>query len=75
MKIELDFVPDIIIYFRAPYKGEMHPYHIMERMWGNKSIYENCSKYIESLLPPNVDCWIALQKGTLEYKIIELEIK
>lgn len=71
MKIELSFIPDVVIFFCCPFTSGKHAVH---SIWGDKTIYQGAYKYIESLLPEGKQCMFFCDKGLGSYKIYETEI-
>ncbi len=74
MNLELDFYPNLILYFIKINDGWYCSYK-----WGDEELYENCNLYIHSLLPNAASdlgpYFMAIQRGTLKYKIFEGNIK
>jgi len=66
MKLELDFVPDVIVYFCIPWGDKSH---YLCHLWGDKELYQNCCDFIKDKLPINESCFVAIQKRTLKFKI------
>ncbi len=69
MKLEFDFLPDAIYYFIRDSSG-----HILKSEWGDQTIYPVASSYIQSLVKDYGYCMLAIQKGTLKYKVFEVSI-
>ena len=67
-KNDLDFNPDLIISYE--YKDK-----IFEKcMWGDIELYNNIDKFLFDKVKDRTDsCYLAIEKGTLKYKVIELK--
>lgn len=72
MKIKMDFIPDLIIYFEKENNGS-RTYLKPKNMWGNSSIYEYVENYIYSKLVEKENCLFMIKKGCLSYNIIPVE--
>lgn len=66
MKLELEFQPDIIVYFRFMGKAQ----HCNECSWGNREIYNNSYDLIKKMLPEK-NCFFCTVKGLGKFQIIE----
>lgn len=64
MKIELDFVPNVIIY-ACFFNGSHH----FDRVWGDKNVLEYGKDYIKALLPKE-NCFFFAEKGLGKYQVI-----
>ncbi len=73
MYLNLEFVPDIIVYYYAPH--EKYPDNlIVGYAWGNKDVLSVCGEYLMSLVKGRTNCFLAVKSNTLKYQIIEGKI-
>lgn len=72
MNILLEFTPDLIVYFYNPIdiKKETPVNHT----WGDKQLWEHAGIFIREKTIPFREGFIYVQKGTLKYQIVELEM-
>ena len=64
MKIELDFVPDVIVHIRFERFDS-----VIIKVWGDEKIYEYAKEYIHSLMDSQ-DGFFLTRKGLGVFKII-----
>lgn len=64
MNINLDFVPDVVIY--ACFANGCHHF---DKIWGDRNVLDYAREYIISLLPDE-SCFFFGKKGLGDYKII-----
>jgi hypothetical protein len=68
MDLHLKFCPSVIIYFQIPCG---HDELAIWNIWGDKEFVNACDEYLLSLVKGRKSCFLAVQKGTLKYQIIE----
>ena len=72
----LDFIPDTIIYFRVMEDSLKHKNFIEEKIWGNEELYNVCIMFFyEKIKHMEQDFFLMIKKGTLEYKIQQINEK
>jgi len=70
MKLEIDFVPDLIVYYRLDITGDRH---VVKHCWGDYPLFEATSLFIEGLIRGHKDCMIFIKKRSLKYRIYDVE--
>lgn len=65
MKLNLDFVPHVIVYIQFRETGE----HYFNEVWGDKNIFDYCKNLIISLMEKQTGFFCA-QRGMGKYQII-----
>lgn len=65
MKLNLEFVPDVIVYIEFRENGD----HYFNEVWGDKNIFEYCKNLIISLMDKKTG-FFCTKKGMGKYQII-----
>lgn len=73
MYIDLDFIPDTIVYFKR-IQGTNE--YAVRRLWGEKDLFFMTREFFTAIIPKYNDSVILLiQKNTLRFKVFEVQNK
>ena len=70
MYIDLDFIPDTIVYFnRIDDTNE----YLVRKLWGDEKLFRMGQEFFTSIIPKdNKAVILCIQKNTLRFKIFEI---
>ncbi len=70
MYIDLDFIPDTIVYFKRI--DDTNEY-VVRKLWGDEQLFRMGQEFFTSMIPKeNRAVILCLQKNSLRFKVLEV---